>query len=228
MITDEMIREAAEEYELALLDSLPNTKECNHVFSAQFERKMKKLCNKEKSIRSNPYLKRIACAVLVIVLSFGTLPVLNIEARATIIGWVKEQCENLVHYISPTTDVVITNKQFELGWIPNDYTLISSIDRSDGKTILYSDPEGRIIQFSYYYTLEDTNFYIGGNEYTQTQTTVGDYSAELYISQDPAFSNGIVWSMYDGGVYFQITAYCNEDTLIEMAENVFVVDLFSD
>ena len=41
MITDEMIAEAAAELNQALIDSLPDPRDCKHHFSKKFERKMK-------------------------------------------------------------------------------------------------------------------------------------------------------------------------------------------
>ena len=43
MITDEMLRAAASEADQAILDSLPLLQECDHQFSPQFERKMKRV-----------------------------------------------------------------------------------------------------------------------------------------------------------------------------------------
>lgn len=43
MLTDEVLRQAAEQYAEAVINSLPTPEECNHKFSKQFEEKMQSL-----------------------------------------------------------------------------------------------------------------------------------------------------------------------------------------
>lgn len=43
MLTDEVLRQAAEEYAKAISASLPAPEECNHKFSKRFEEKMQSL-----------------------------------------------------------------------------------------------------------------------------------------------------------------------------------------
>ena len=47
-ITDEMIAEAVNEYDRALMEQLPHPKDCRHEFSAEFEQKMAELMGREK------------------------------------------------------------------------------------------------------------------------------------------------------------------------------------
>lgn len=43
MLSDEVLQQAAEQYAEAVIASLPASEECNHKFSADFERKMRSL-----------------------------------------------------------------------------------------------------------------------------------------------------------------------------------------
>ena len=43
MITDKMLAQAAAELATAINESLPDPKDCTHEFSAEFERKMKRI-----------------------------------------------------------------------------------------------------------------------------------------------------------------------------------------
>lgn len=47
-ITDEMIAEAVNEYDRALMEQLPDPEDCHHEFSAEFEQKMAELMGREK------------------------------------------------------------------------------------------------------------------------------------------------------------------------------------
>ena len=45
MLSDEVLRQAAEQYAAAIITSLPAPEECNHKFSKRFEEKMQSLIN---------------------------------------------------------------------------------------------------------------------------------------------------------------------------------------
>ncbi len=78
MISDEMLCIAAGEYEQALLASLPDVDECYHSFSRRFEKKMRHLCHRVKYASTYSVMKRIACAIIAIVLCGSMLLMLNI------------------------------------------------------------------------------------------------------------------------------------------------------
>lgn len=43
MLSEELLKQAAEELALALIESLPESEQCQHQFSEEFERKMQLL-----------------------------------------------------------------------------------------------------------------------------------------------------------------------------------------
>ena len=43
MSSEELLKQAAEEFALAMNESLPKTEQCQHQFSEEFERKMQRL-----------------------------------------------------------------------------------------------------------------------------------------------------------------------------------------
>ena len=63
MISDEMLTQAAQEYEQALLGALPETVPA-HTFSKTFQKKMARLCRKTKHSSAYTAFKRVACAVI--------------------------------------------------------------------------------------------------------------------------------------------------------------------
>ncbi len=44
MSSEELLKQAAEEFALAMNESLPKTEQCQHQFSEEFERKMQLPC----------------------------------------------------------------------------------------------------------------------------------------------------------------------------------------
>ena len=57
MLSEELLKQAAEELALALIESLPKPEECQHQFSEEFESKMQRLLS---SVPSNPQIEVIA------------------------------------------------------------------------------------------------------------------------------------------------------------------------
>ena len=57
MLSEELLKQAAEELALALIDSLPEPEECQHQFSEKFESKMQMLLS---SIFPDPQKNDIA------------------------------------------------------------------------------------------------------------------------------------------------------------------------
>ena len=43
MLSEELLKQATEEFALAMNESLPKTEQCQHQFSEEFERKMQRL-----------------------------------------------------------------------------------------------------------------------------------------------------------------------------------------
>ena len=57
MLSEELLKQAAEKLALALIESLPKPEECQHQFSKEFESKMQRLLS---SFPSNPQIEVIA------------------------------------------------------------------------------------------------------------------------------------------------------------------------
>ena len=54
MLSEELLKQAAEELALALNESLPKPEQCQHQFSEEFERKMQRLLS---SVPTNPQIE---------------------------------------------------------------------------------------------------------------------------------------------------------------------------
>ena len=57
MLSEELLKQAAEELAFALNDSLPNPEQCQHQFSEEFERKMQLLLS---SVPTNTQIAVVA------------------------------------------------------------------------------------------------------------------------------------------------------------------------
>lgn len=218
MITDEMLREAAAEYERYMLAHLPEITE-PHVFSKKFERKMQKLISRARHPVLYHVKRYVAAVLLAIITLFGTVIALSPEARAAVIGWVRSTVGEFFQYTS-THSSDSTAYEYELSVIPEGYKLLDIIHRDDGKTHLFTDGSGNILQFTYTCGQKDDIFFINAEDYEQHSGYVSDLPADIYISSKNGKNNVIVWQSSTSDVIFRIQANVDQDTLIDIAEGV--------
>ena len=219
MISDKMLYIAAGEYEQALLASLPDADECDHSFSAKFEKKMRHLCHRVKYASAYSVMKRIACAVIAIILSGSMLLMFNTEVRAAVIGWIKETYNSFTSYFF--VDQVESEEplNYEFTKLPEGYRLLIRQETDAGNIAIYQDGDGRIMQLGCY-TSKSGIVFVGGYEYEYSQVVVSGKTADLYIAKDPSHSNTIIWENGKGNMFFQLTAYLEKNSLIQLAECV--------
>ena len=218
MITDEMLREAAAEYERYMLAHLPEITE-PHVFSKKFERKMQKLISRARHPVLYHVKRYVAAVLLAIITLFGTVIALSPEARAAVIGWVRNTVGEFFQYTSSNTSDSV-EQEYELSVLPEGYKQIGIIQKVDGAAYLFTDGSGNILQFSYTYGQKDDSFFIDAEDYEQHTCYVSEQPADIYISNKNDESNVIVWQSSNSDVIFCIFAKVDQVTLIDIAEGV--------
>lgn len=220
MISDEALSTAAAEYEQALLSSLPETSECDHSFSPRFEKKMRHLAHKAKYAPAYSALKRIACAVIAIILCGSLLLMLDADVRAAVISWTKKTYQSYnMYFFTGVADENPASQSYGFEKIPEGYTFVDRMDTDSGTTILYADQYGKYLDFSWY-TSDSGILFVGGYEYDHSQVMVSGKPADLYIAKDPAHSNTIVWENAERNTLFQLTGYFEKNSLIQLAESI--------
>ena len=219
MISDEMLCIAAGEYEQALLASLPDVDECYHSFSRRFEKKMRHLCHRVKYASTYSVMKRIACAIIAIVLCGSILMMLNTDVRAAVVGWIKETYNSFVRYSFASNVEPDAPLTYEITELPKGYTLLSKQETDAGNIAIYHNSDGQIMQFGCY-SAESGMLFVGGSEYDHSQVRVSGRNADLYIAKDSAHSNTVVWGNANESMLFQLTAFLEKDVLLQVAESV--------
>lgn len=232
MLTDAMLKEATAEAERFLLTMIPDEGE-PHVFSKRFERKMNKLIRRVDHPVCYQVMRMAAAVVLAIATLFGAVMAVSPEARAAVVGWVKSAFHEFFEYSSGETNTGDntsetgnnqangqTKHEYFLAVIPEGYRELKTAERPDGKTYLYIDDVGNILQFTYSYGAKIDSMFIKTEDYKQHSDFVHDLPADIYIAVNENETSVIVWQDLKTNALIQIFAIADKDELIEIAQNV--------
>lgn len=220
MITDEMLKQAAEEFANAIDMSLPDPSECTHQFSHRFERKMRRLIRRVEHPTLYRTLRSVACILLIMVVSFGGVLAVSVEARAAVFGWVKQQHDNFYVYSFDGKANVVENVRYSPGWMPEGCVFVTSYETAGGEVYIYTDADDTLIQFSYTSDPSKGNLYVDGVDYHMERVEINNCTGEVYISDDANETNGLIWIDEAHTVVFSISGNFEKETLIKIAEAV--------
>ena len=213
MISDEMLTQAAQEYEQALLGALPETVPA-HTFSKTFQKKMARLCRKTKHSSAYTAFKRVACAMILVALLGSTAVLSSAEGHATVMGWINMISDR---FTQKTEEPIAKN--YGLKEVPEGYRLAEHSQRRGGGFVLYVDQRGNFLVFDYQYDPDGGSYFMKMENHIHLQETVDGQLMDIYLSQDPAYRNAVVWSV-PGKATFSISAYLEKNDLIALTKKV--------
>ena len=217
MITDEMLALAAEEVSCAMVDSVPETE---HRFSAGFERKLHGLLRRAEHPYAVWALRRVAVALVCLVTAFGILCAASPTVRAVVVGWVRTVFEGYIQYSSPITTPSDVRYDYRLPEKIGDYSLLTCIDTQSGKFFVYTNSDGRMMQFEHTWGSAEANLFIDDMEDCVHHTVVvNGCVADVYVSPNSERNSVIVWQDSTKTILY-IHANENADGLIKLAEQV--------
>ena len=213
MISDEMLTQTAQEYEQTLLGALPDTVPA-HAFSKTFQKKMARLCRKTKHSSAYTAFKRVACAVILVALLGSTAVLSSAEGHATVMGWINMISDR---FTQKTEEPIAKN--YDLKEVPEGYRLAEHSQRNSGGFVLYVDQRGNFLVFDYQYDPDGGSYFMKMENHIHLQETVDGQLMDIYLSQDPAYRNAVVWSV-PGKATFSISAYLEKNDLIALTKKV--------
>lgn len=217
MISEELLRTAAEEVSASTLESLPI--EEDHRFSPRFQRKMKHLLFRTDHPISHA-LTSCAAIVLVLLTAFATLMVASPTVRAAVLEWSRKIYHGGSIYSYERQLPVQEQNKYHLSQIPEGYVLHSIEDHANGITYCYLNTSGKSLIFSYHYGSDHTQIYYDTREYEHQTASLGPVTADVYLSTTVYNNNQIMWVDANGGALFRISYCGNVDELVTLAENV--------
>lgn len=220
ILTEERLTQAILAYDTALMDSLPDPRDCDHVFSEAFERKMKKLIRRANHFAAYKILRYAASIFIAFILSASMFLAFNPEARATVVGWVKEQFQGVYHYFFAAENETEQPETYALTWVPDGYKLESFIETPTLGNSIYLNDGGEMLYFVYMYGSDAVTLTAGWGDYETRQIRIGELYTEMYLALDSNESNAIAWEGNDDKVIFHISGFVQEEDLIKMAQSV--------
>lgn len=217
MISDEMLRTAAEEVSSCVLEGLPPVED--HRFSLRFQRKMKQLLFRADHPISHA-LTSCAAIVLLLLTAFATLMVASPTVRAAVLEWSRKIYHGGSIYSYEGQLQVQERNEYYLSQIPEGYVLHSIEERSAGTTYCYLNTSGKSLIFSYHYGSDHTQIYYDTREHEHRTVSLGQVIADIYLSTTVNNNNQIVWIDANGNAMFCIS-YCGDaGELVTLAETV--------
>lgn len=220
MNEEELSRAAARAAEL-LNEALPKPEDCNHTFSPRFRRKMRHLLFRQNHPVLTRGLQSAAVLFLTITVLFGSLLTVSTDAREFVSGWVKTRIETIYHFYYEGDTAQTNSTEYVLGWIPDGYTLVETVDFPGQRIYNYADADKKwYLSFTYSVDSSDADIFLLNADCTQKEVTVNGIPATLYIPLNDDNSPDIIWEDREKGVLFILTAHVSEDVLIKMAENI--------
>ena len=224
MLTDAILCEATAEAERFLLTVVPVQTE-PHTFSRRFQRKMSKLIHRTNHPIRYKVLRSVAVVVLAIATLFGAVMAVSPEARAAVVGWVKETLGIYTHYSNENAHTAgnsqeETEPDYQLTKIPDGYRKWKVRNKATGKSYSYINDKGTILYFTYAHGGKNANLFIETENCEQYSGLVNGMHADIYISREANETSVIVWVDKEADVLFCILAMADQEGLIEIAQSV--------
>lgn len=216
MITNETLQVAAEEVAMAMLNNIPKE---THSFSARFEKKMQRLLRRAKHPVFYQVMRYAAVIVLAVTVLFGAVFAVSPTVRAAVIGWVQSVFHEFYKYSSEETTPPDVEYEYYLPESFDDYTLLTEINDEAGKTYIYLNEQGSILQFSYAYN-SSVDMLVRAENYDICEGVVGKIKADIYISKTGLETNVIVWQDPDNKALLTLSAFADKDVLSQLAQKV--------
>lgn len=229
-ITDDMLREAAAEFSEALTGSLPAPEACEYDFSPRFLRKMRPLLRTGRPAR-HPVLRRTVAAVLALVVSASVWLSVDMDARASLLSWIRTQRENgIFSYQFAGSAPQETLPLYLPTWVPEGFAEAQRDILSSSFGIVYVAPDDNYIMFEYFWMHDGALTEIVPFQYQEITTfsvTVNGLPGDLYLSVDPETgrdSNNLLWFDDQTHICFAIDSSLDGETMLRIAESVSPAD----
>ncbi len=222
MITEAMLHSAAEKscdiYVNCLQSGFDTEKQ--HVFSLQFERKIKKLKRKADHPFFYHSVQRVASILLALLICASVWLAIDVKARAAVFGWLKEVNETFfVYRFEDESNAGVTQTDYRPSWLPEGYKVFAVNETAGTIMVIYSNEVGEMLKFSYAHNPSKTDWFIDASDTVRTNLTISGNQADLLTSTNSDIASAILWTTPDNTAFY-ISGFLSEADLISVAESI--------
>ena len=189
-----------------------------HKFSTEFEYKIAKLIQKEKSFFwhfINTAAKRVAVIVLVFVMLFTTA--CSVKAiREPIVKFLTEVYETFTEYFFEGEKTCVITEKYYISAVPDGFVEESMYETDTTINIVYRSGENNTIHYTQAVT-DETTIYLDTEQADSKTIAVSEYEVHLYTQE------GVLYAMWtSNGYYFEIICYGDfcEDDMVSLIQSV--------
>ena len=222
MISNELVRQATEEYNEESMSKIPTEYECDHVFSYRFEENMKSLIKKNNHPQLKRVLRMAASFALVILVASGSVMALSPTARAAVIGWLFGQDGTTFSYTSMGEESESgVYYRYDLAEIPEGYFLWQEIVDESQSIMLYAEEEtGHLLKVTGSPNDGTGAMFLLTTTDEKSTVQIGDITADFYQSSTADSSSGLAWIDPDTDYLICLDGFFSKEELIEMAQSL--------
>ena len=222
-ITDSQLTKATAVVRNSMLMALDQTEIPIHNFSSEFElgiQALRKQENHRLAIRK--VMRGCVAAILAFIMGTGVFLTVNVEARATVIAWIKEVFEDRIEYWF--TGVLQKELPvYDLTWVPDDMECIYDETTEHSRSVVYMNPNDSQQGFTFSYSRmqegSGTIMVLNETEHSIILVDINGMVGDLYLSQDPEITHCLIWFDEERQISFNITSYMDSEVILHIAES---------
>ena len=212
-----MMKQAAKEAGNIITDSLQTQEEYRYEFSKTFENNMENILQKAKHKKRKRLYKQVACYLAIFVVAGSSFLMLNQEARATFLYWLRGQYNGYMEY-RYTGDGSAQQKAYVLTYIPEGY-YEKETSQTEGMNItIYQNDMGNQIAFMSSSGTDAISLFV--TDENAQEVMVGERKGDYYEAEAKDENSVIVWYSEDRTTIFSISAALSKEEMVKVAESV--------
>lgn len=215
----------------SMLESLPASSACDHVFTIAFETKMTSLCQRaHRKEQVRKVWQRVAIIALATLLAFSAWLTADAQAREKVVSWVCERIQGstIYHFFGGCSEKPLPD--YELMWLPEGFELLEhERERNDAwDNVFYTNPTtGKSIVFTCY-RLDDTQMlalFGEGSELDNKEIVyINGIAADYYPDPSVVPTNNLIWVDETYSVLMTIDSDLSKDVILHIAEGIVLSD----
>ncbi len=218
MNCEDLIRQAAQEYEQALDVQLPEPE--THTFSSRFQRKMKARLAQAEYGKAYLVVRRVACIFLVALLCGSALMAVP-SVRASVLNWfvLRDDYGGAAYLPNGSGDAAGAG-EYGIGWVPEGFALDDRYQVTQSIRYLTEDRQMIVLTWK---SRAEGGMSVGGWSDKVYGVTIDGRPADVYVETKVIGECTVVWTNADESTIFFLTTNCDEETTIRIAESVYLI-----